>query len=189
MSGALPGTARGLCSLAHLVVLIGMMATIFKLFRHNPDDPHSLSGNAIRALLEDHAGVLWIGTWSKGLNQFDRETERFMRYRDNPDDPYSLSNDSIRTMYEARSGTLWVGTMGGLNRYNRDSKQFTRYVHNPDDSNSLSHNSVRVIYKDQAGVLWVGTEGDLDQFEPATERFHVTPMIPIVSMLTVFGQF
>lgn len=143
----------------------------FKLYRHDPEDPYSLSGTAIREMLEDHTGVLWVGTWSKGLNQFDRSTERFIRYQHDPDDPHSLSNDAIRDVYEDRAGTLWIGTMGGLNKYNRDTKQFTRYMHNPDDSNSLSNNSVWEIYEDRAGVLWVGTGGGLNQFDPATERF------------------
>jgi hypothetical protein len=43
----------------------------FKLYRHDPDDPHSLSDNTIRGLIADHTGTLWIGTWAKGLNQFE----------------------------------------------------------------------------------------------------------------------
>ena len=42
----------------------------FKLYRHDPDDPHSLSDNTIRGMIADHTGTLWIGTWAKGLNLF-----------------------------------------------------------------------------------------------------------------------
>jgi ligand-binding sensor domain-containing protein len=34
----------------------------FKVFRHNPDDRHSISDNSINTLTIDSAGVLWIGT-------------------------------------------------------------------------------------------------------------------------------
>ena len=143
----------------------------FKLYRHDQDDPHSLSDNTIRGLIADHTGTLWIGTWAKGLNQFDRSTERFIRYQHNPDDPHSLSNNSIRSVLEDRTGSLWVGTMAGLNKFDRDTKQFTRYLHEPDNPNSLGSNIIEAVYEDRAGVLWVGTGAGLDQFDPATERF------------------
>ncbi|MCP4289564.1 MAG: response regulator [Gammaproteobacteria bacterium] len=150
-----------------------------KVFRHDPDDPHSLSGDAIRGMHVDQTGTLWIGTWGNGLNQFDRKTERFIRYRHDPDDPYSLSNDAIRTIYEDRAGTLWIGTMGGLDKltlseaagFDRETKRFTHYKRDPTDPYSLSHNGVFAIYEDRAGVLWIGTDGGLNQFDPETERF------------------
>ena len=40
-----------------------------KLYRHDPDNPNSLSNNVARALVVDQNGVLWIGTWGGGLNQ------------------------------------------------------------------------------------------------------------------------
>ena len=39
----------------------------FKVFRHNPDDPHSISHNDINALTIDATDTLWIGT-ADGLN-------------------------------------------------------------------------------------------------------------------------
>jgi PAS domain S-box-containing protein len=142
-----------------------------KVFRNDPDDPHSLSGNWIRGLYADHTGTLWIGTWGNGINQFDRETEQFIHYRHDSDNPQSLSSDAIRTTYEDRSGTLWFGTTGGLNKFNRETKQFTRYLHEPDNPNSLGNNIIEAVYEDSAGVLWIGTNGGLDRFDPATERF------------------
>ncbi|MCP4071153.1 MAG: response regulator [Hyphomicrobiales bacterium] len=142
-----------------------------KVFRHDPDDPHSLSGDAIRGMHVDQTGILWIGTWGNGLNQFDQGTERFIRYQHNPDDPHSLSHDAIRTIYEDRSGRLWIGTMGGLNRFNRDTKQFTRYLHDPDNPNSLGNNNIWSVFEDRTGLLWIATSGGLDRFDPATEQF------------------
>jgi len=52
-----------------------------KVYRHDPDDPQSLSHNYIRALAVDQSGVLWLGTWGGGLNQYDREKDAFIRYQ------------------------------------------------------------------------------------------------------------
>ena len=35
-----------------------------KVYRHDPDDPTSLSHNIIRRLFTDQSGILWIGTWA-----------------------------------------------------------------------------------------------------------------------------
>ena len=41
----------------------------FVHYQHNPDDPNSLSSNAVSAIYEDREGVLWIGTEGGGLNR------------------------------------------------------------------------------------------------------------------------
>ena len=142
-----------------------------KVYRHNPDDPSSLGHNFIRSLVVDQSGVLWIGTWGGGLNQYDREKDAFIRYQHDPDDPSSLSNNAARTVYIDRDGTVWVGTHGGLNKLDRETKQFTHYQHDPDDSYSLSHDFVWSILEDSDGVLWVGSEKGLNRFDPKTQQF------------------
>ena len=109
----------------------------FKVFRHDVSNPSSLSQSYTLDLLLDHNGALWVGTWDSGLNQYSRETERFIRYRHDPDNPQSLSNNSVRSIYEDRAGTIWVGTLGGLNKLDLESGQFAHYRHNPDDPHSL----------------------------------------------------
>ncbi|NIT61770.1 MAG: hypothetical protein GWN00_37895, partial [Aliifodinibius sp.] len=51
----------------------------FKVFKHDPLDSTTIAGNIILCLLEDAAGMVWIGT-SKGLCQYNQQTETFMRY-------------------------------------------------------------------------------------------------------------
>jgi ligand-binding sensor domain-containing protein len=66
----------------------------FKIFKHDPTDPQSISHNYIRCLYEDPAdsgNVLWIGTWGGGLNRYDAQTETFTRFMHHPDDTTSIS--------------------------------------------------------------------------------------------------
>jgi len=146
----------------------------FKVYRHDSDDPASLSGNPIRVLYKDRAGNLWVGTWGSGLNMFVRETETFIRYRHDPDDPHSLSHDGIRSIFEDRIGTLWIGTNGGgLNRFDRKTGTFTHYRHDPGNTASIGHDAIWSIHEDRAGTLWVGTEGGgLNRFDRETGTFQ-----------------
>src|SRR5512135_3509324 len=42
----------------------------FKVYKHDPDNPKSISYNSILSIAEDRDGYLWIGTWGGGLNRF-----------------------------------------------------------------------------------------------------------------------
>lgn len=46
------------------------------IYKHNPDNVHSLLSNQVRSIFEDSKGNLWIGT-SYGLNLFDRNNNKF----------------------------------------------------------------------------------------------------------------
>ena len=145
----------------------------FKVYKHSPDDPNSLSNNYTQTIHEDNNGNLWIGTFGGGLNKFEKKTERFTHYRHDPEDSNSISSDFILSIYEDKSGFLWIGTNGsGINKFNMKEESFIHYSNNPEDSNSLSHNVVRAFYEDESGNLWIGTDGGgLNKFDEKTEKF------------------
>ncbi len=142
------------------------------IFKHSLADPTSLSDNRIRTLYEDKEGALWIGTWSGGLNRFERKTETFTRFQNDPADPDSLSNDSVNVILEDQAGRLWLGTRGGLNRFDPAAGVFRRYQHAPDDAASLGNDNVFALAEDSDGMLWVGTDGGLDRFDSELETFR-----------------
>jgi len=132
----------------------------FTHYRHDPLEATSISHNQIRAITEDAAGDLWLGTFGGGLNKFDRETEVFLTYRHNPDDPGSLSHNSVGSVYFDRAGTLWVGTVGkGINLFDPHTQQFVHIRTKPGNPNSLSYDFVMGVYEDSEGILWLGTVG------------------------------
>ena len=108
----------------------------FKIYRHDPDDPHSLGTNTILSLYEDRSGMLWIGTYLGGLDRFDPATERFTHYRHDPDDANTLGHDAVRSLLEDSRGALWVGTEGGLDRFDPGTGRWDHYRHDEEDENS-----------------------------------------------------
>lgn len=156
----------------------------FSEFRNGLDNPHSLSDNTILAMLEDRAGVFWIGTGRGGLNRFDPETGNFTSYQHDPHDSTSLSFNTVKSIYEDRTGVLWLGTLGGglnklvppANHSEKASKAaratFISFKNDPTNPNSLSNNSINAIYEDRVGTLWIGTfGGGLNKFDREQQSF------------------
>jgi len=51
----------------------------FTVYRHDDNDPASISDQFVVSIKEDRAGYLWIGT-RNGLNRFNKNTGQFTRY-------------------------------------------------------------------------------------------------------------
>ncbi len=145
----------------------------FSNYRHQPDDPKSLSEDRVQTVLADSRGHVWAGTLAGGLNRLDPSTGKFVHYRHDPADPDSLSVNRIRSLYEDSRGVLWVGTNKGLDRFNAADDTFVR--HQPETGNpaSLSHAQVDAIYEDSKGHIWAATGGGLSKLDRRTGKFTV----------------
>lgn len=167
----------------------------FTHFKHDQNDPNSLSGNNIPpyGLVQDRQGALWVGTIDSGLNRLDPATGTFKHYRHDPKDANSLSSDSILSVYQDSGGIMWIGTSdAGLNRLDPVSGQITRYVANPDDPYALPSVRVDATYEDRAGTFWVGGDkgfGSLDRQTGRFTRYAVAPDRPDAANLNAVSRF
>jgi len=100
-------------------------------YRHDPNNPNSLSDNTVMTVFKDRTGNLWVGTGFGGLNRFDTATEAFTHYRHDASDNRTLSDDHVFSVYQDLSGALWIGTDGGLNRLDTATGHFVRYLLDP----------------------------------------------------------
>jgi len=148
-----------------------------RLFRHRPDDPHSLGGNAVLSILRDHQEKLWVGTFAGGLDLLvDEKAGRFERLLNDPRDPHSISDSNVWSLLEDHRGELWVGTLSmGLNRLDRQSRRFTRYLHVPDDPTSLPGDTIWALFEDREERLWVCTGEGLCRYDPERDAFVAYP--------------
>ncbi len=101
------------------------------IYKHNPDDPMSISGDSISVIYEDpdEAGdALWVAVEQKGLLRFDLKKKKFKSYSYNPDDHALISGNTIGQIYKTRDGMYWLATLDGLNKFDRKKGTFTRYL-------------------------------------------------------------
>ena len=144
----------------------------FTIYRHDPEDPSSLSHNFVLDCVEDDSGNLWIGTQDGGLNRWNRADGNFTRFRHHPQQPLSLGGDRVRKVLIDEIGMLWIGTNdSGLDRFDPETGVFEHFRHDPADTTSLSDDRIRSLYEDRVGNLWVGTLAGLNLFDRTTRTF------------------
>lgn len=105
-------------------------------------DPQA-SDISINALYEDREGHLWVGSFGRGLAQFDHG-----RFR------HVTESGRISAITETRDGALWLGLDGdGVERLQGGT--LTRFTM----ANGLHSDHVMSMYADSDGSLWTGTSG------------------------------
>ncbi len=140
----------------------------FKVYKHDRDNPNSITDNHIRAIVVDPSGILWVGTENDGLNKFDPATETFTPYRHDKDAPNSLSHPNVFSLYQDQHGILWIGGRDGhLNKFDPTTETFTHYI----NSDLLGNSRIHTIRGDESGMLWLALDNGLVQFNPKTETF------------------
>ncbi|MBO1321225.1 two-component regulator propeller domain-containing protein [Acanthopleuribacter pedis] len=158
-------------------------------YKHEPFDAHSLSGNNVTHLAEDHQGDLWVIA-SGMLNRYARREDRFYHY------PLAASSgDAVEVVTLLADGPkskehreVWVGTRSqGVFRWDETADSFTPYQNLPGEPNSLSSNLVTHLHRDRGGRLWIATYGGgLNKFDPVTggfTRFFDDPTFDVLSVV------
>lgn len=146
----------------------------FHHYRHDPDDPTSISSDDIFDIFQDSDGALWFSSPQAGLNRFDRATETFIRYQRDPADRASLGNNAVWDSYEDSRGRFWVATSGGLYQMDRATETFEPYRADPNDPRSVSSNRINGVTEDEAGNLWLLTgDSGLNMLPAPPPRFTV----------------
>jgi ligand-binding sensor domain-containing protein/serine phosphatase RsbU (regulator of sigma subunit) len=143
-----------------------------KKFKHNSENPSSLSNNDVWSICIGSEGTVFIGTDGGGVNIYDIHSQKFPSFK-TAITQSSQTNNLVRCFYQDSRGNLWIGTYGGgLNFYNQKTGEHVIYKRNENDKQSISSNRVVSIAETPDGTLWFGTDGGgLNKFNYATNKF------------------
>jgi ligand-binding sensor domain-containing protein/signal transduction histidine kinase/CheY-like chemotaxis protein len=110
---------------------------------------HTSEPTPIHLIHQDHAGNLWVATWSQGLFVIGEKGTRHLGVAD------GLPGDYVFGIYEDERGDLWLGTSRGLALF-RDGKliSLARY-HDP-----LRENIYQLL-EDDSHQFWFSTNKGL----------------------------
>ena len=147
------------------------------VYRHDPDDPASLSADGIMSLYEDRRGDIWVGTYGGGVSRYQRSTGGFVRLVDDIDGAGELREARVTAIAQSSDGAMWIGTDGtGLSRVGINGS-ISHYRHDRNDAESLSSNRIYALHIDASDRLWIGTGGhgldrmDMPAADPGSVRF------------------
>jgi signal transduction histidine kinase/ligand-binding sensor domain-containing protein/DNA-binding response OmpR family regulator len=133
------------------------------------DDVKSISQNSC-IIYKDDQGIMWLGTYKRGISYYHENIIKFPVYRHFVSDPNSLSYEDVNRFAEDDAGNLWIGTNGGgLIYFNRKTGKYTQYKHDTRNSNTISNDVVISLCIDHDKKLWIGSYfGGLDCFDGKT---------------------
>lgn len=144
----------------------------FMLYRHDQNDPDSLSFNAVLDIIEDNQQQLWIATRGGGLNLFDRKTEKFTSYREND----GLPNDVLTSLVADNLGNVWLGSPSGLTRFTPATGKFTTFT----EKNGLQGNQFNIssALMLKSGEMIFGGAAGFTLFDPSKveENTYIPPV-------------
>ena len=122
-------------------------------------------GNEILAILEDHNGVLFGGTFHEGLRRINRTSGALSPY---PTKSGISGRHPITRLIYARDGTMWAATYGGIGRFDPEKHKLTMFT--PDPRNTIQYQEIK---EDKDGYLWLGAQSGLHRFDPKTGRYQI----------------
>ncbi len=138
---------------------------------HDPENPNSIAGNEVRALLySEQNNCMWLGLYGTGLDCYDLATGEIRHFAPNPRQN-SLTDVYVNDLLEEEDGSVWIATARGLNKLNPETNEFVVFNHIPEDTNTLSNSIIISLFEDMEGRMWVGTDNGLNLYIPEEERF------------------
>ncbi|WP_044220160.1 hybrid sensor histidine kinase/response regulator transcription factor [Chitinophaga pinensis] len=120
-------------------------------------DLKTIAENAVYALYKDNFGIIWCGTYKRGLSYFTENMVKFPLYKHSHADNNSLSYNDVNCFAEDEKGNIWIGTNGGgLIYFDRVNQTFKRFQHDPSNDNSISKDVIVSLYVNNYNDLWIG---------------------------------
>ena len=133
----------------------------YEIYKHDANNPQSLSQETATVMIETSNGQLWLCTLGGGINVFDPGTKKFKTFTVAD----GLANNIASAIVEDKRGNYWVSTRGGLTRFKPPEDPFA-----PDCKIDFRNYGIRdglpsadmnmlSAFCDNDGTLFFGTRG------------------------------
>lgn len=162
--------------------------TEFTVYRHDKDNPASISNNDILSIEQDSSGFIWVGTLL-GLNRYDPQKGTFKTFLAK-ENSTSIRSNSIWAIKELSTEELLVGTPAGLLAYNKSKDLFKVILDRHQILSIFETSNGNVFIGTQKGLVqMVGKTGDEYQFKTieGTQGLYVQDIIESPDSSLLFG--
>lgn len=135
----------------------------FSIFRHNTEDPTSISYSNIKSLFKDSDGNLWIGTFN-GLNKYEAHNETFTKY---------FWDTEIWSIQSTSKDYLWIGTNLGLKKFDLKTCKEIDIINT--EARKHIQQQIRGLYRVGANKMWICTISNIIIYDENQKTFTPIP--------------
>ncbi|WP_232823642.1 ligand-binding sensor domain-containing diguanylate cyclase [Dyella sp. C9] len=117
--------------------------------------PSSLPGDSVRALMQDHAGNIWVAT-DLGVARYAPEARSAFAVLPSSRSDVSLSSPNVRGIFVDTHGRVWLGmNAGGIDVIELDRGT----IRHLQLGGNQAGRDVQAFAETPDGAIWVGTQG------------------------------
>ena len=144
-----------------------------------PQTAGASQNNAIRDIMDDGRGNIWIATDHKGVFTYNKRTGNITAMQHQRDRLLSLASDNATCLTADRDGIIWVGHL-------KTGLSYTSDANNIMQAHALQCGDILAMAYDTQGRLWMGTDGDgiyITQTDGSTVKTAL-PNITVMALLS-----
>lgn len=141
-----------------------------KIYRNDPQNPHSLPANYVNDLMVAADGELWVGSRA-GLHHYDAALDHFINFTYGTGSAESEVVNDVNAIWQDGKQRFWLATRGGLLEFLPGEGMFRRIPLQSYPANGGTA-TIWSIAEDASGHLWLGLQtGGVARFHPDKNTF------------------
>ncbi|AWG23243.1 hybrid sensor histidine kinase/response regulator [Flavobacterium faecale] len=129
----------------------------------NTNNTSGIASNRMLSFSEDSNGIIWIGTYLRGLHYYVPSENKFYHCDSKPFSVNGLINGDVRKVLVDSNNRIWVGSTLGLFLVTHDNNfKFTVVALKNQmmkDKKMQKNQSVLSLYESRNKQIWIGTDG------------------------------
>lgn len=152
--------------------------TKFTIYRHKPNDKHSLAHDYVRAVFEDDKGQIIVGSYA-GLQLYDPATDSFSAMA--KDETGEVFRSFTTRIFQRKNGEIWATGNSMCQIEVIDGELRVKKLQLPIPTTLIEYGM-----EDQSGNLWITKEGEgVYRLTPDNQVIHYTDSKEVASILTM----
>lgn len=108
-------------------------------------------------ITEPRPGIIWFGTYGKGILEYAIESQTVTAIRQQKGLTRNLLDNDIWSFFKDKRGIIWVGTRLGVNIYNPSQSAFLYLPGGMNASNAIHDSQFFSVIATKDDQLWLGT--------------------------------
>jgi signal transduction histidine kinase/ligand-binding sensor domain-containing protein/DNA-binding response OmpR family regulator len=147
----------------------------FKIFKHDPDNAHSLTGNFVINIYEGPDNEMWVYAHN-GISIYNSNTEAFSNDVAKELLKYKVNSNKLAAIKKDNEGRFWFLTQNdGVYCYNPQNKATTFYNASNNSKIALHSNYVTEVVSGTDNVVWlIYKDGVIDKLDTRNNKILLT---------------